>query len=310
MAENAIKGEEILFKIAEEVGELRGRQVTTANTTTSFTCASVTEADAFKYARARILGKGISSVSTNSSGGVFTVSPAFDSAPQVGDVLQLCWQQENKRALALAAMNEAIRAAYPYWYRETIHDQATATNTLAANTDRYALPATADALIAVGIQSSASMPIRWYTAVDKKTRERIFTVEGQAGAYYIRFHPTFLRGLGLHEVYAGKKLCLWFATREAELSNLAGATCQLPLDYFIVAAEIYRRRELNPGRTSQSQLPAASVALPQIQQVAQMELQRLGIGKRPPNKLLDEAAEEGAQETPQEETKPARKRKS
>ena len=308
MAENAISGEDILFKIAEEVGELRGRQVTTANTTTSFTCASVTEADSFKYARARVLGKGKSAVSANTSGGVFTVSPAFSSAPAAGDVLELCWQQENKRGLALAAMNEAIRAAYPYWYRETVVDQSAATLTLASNTDRYALPTAIDALIAVGIQTSANVPIKWQTAVDKKTKERIYTVEGQAGAYYIRFHPTFLRGLGYHEVNTGKKLCLWYATREPELTALTSATCQLPLDYFIVAAEIYRRRELNPGRTSPSQLQAASIALPQIQQVAQMELQRLGIGKRPPNKLLDEAGEEAVLEQPQVEEAPKRKK--
>lgn len=308
MAADAIAGQEILFKLAEEAGELRSRRVTTANTTTSFTCANVDEADAFKYARARVLGKGFSVVSTNTALGVFTVSPAFSSAPAAGDVLQLCWQNENKAGLAIAAMNEAIRAAYPYWYRETIVDQAVATLTLSASTDVYTLPTDIDALIAVGIQPASTNPIVWQTSIDKATRKRVFTVEGQQGAYALRFHADYLRGMGYHDIYAGKKLCLWYATREPELTDLTTAGCQLPTDYFIVAAEIYRRRELNPGRMSQSQMQAASIALPQIQAMAQAELQRLGIGKRPPNKLLDEAAEEQVAEAPQGATESGKRK--
>lgn len=284
MAANTITGYQALFKIAEEIGKTRSAHITTATSTTQVTCAGlsgIATSNQYRYGLARILGKGISVVQTNDANGVFTFSPAFTSAPVVGDTLELALWNANELGKAKEALNEAVRLSYPYWYQETIYDNSASTITLATATDSYTLPSNTSAVIAVGVQAT-NQPIKWITPYNQQTKQKAWTVEGQAGAYVIRFHPHYAR-VGFHQMYSGKKLCYWIAIRESEFAALTGTT-QLPVDYFTVGAEVYRRRELNDA--TRAELAAASVALPQLQQVAQTELQRLGIGKRPPNEVL------------------------
>jgi hypothetical protein len=287
MAASTVTGQEILFKMAEEMNEVKGDFVTAVTNSTQFTVAGLANAtNTYRYGLGRILGKGITVVTAQDANGNFTVSPAFSSAPTVGETFSVCWWKGKEQARAIEAANDAILISYPYWYRETKVDQSTATITLSAATDSYALPTDVDALIAVGIQLSASRPIRWFGPYLNKTK--VWSVEGQKGAYTIRFAPRFAR-IGFHEMYATQKLCLWYATREPLLTALSstGGTTQLPLEYFKIAAEIYRRRELNDA--NRRDLQVASVNLPQLQQMAQAELQRLMVGKRPPNLVMLEA---------------------
>ena len=292
MAATTISGDEILFYLAEEAGETKGGFLTSVTSTTSIAVTTLsTTSDTYKYALARVLGYSINTV-TAQTAAAFTVTPGFTglTSGDVGKVMTLCWWNGRKKDQAISAMNTAILLSYPYWYQETIVNAAAATLTLSASTDSYALPSGVDALIAVGVQLSASRPIRWQPPYSKEGK--CWSVEGQRGAYTIRFHPRFNR-YGYHEMYDTQKLCLWYATREPLLTATTGTT-QLPLSYFSVAAEIYRRRQLNDA--NRRDLQTASVNLPQMQQIAQAELQRLGVGKRPPNLLLMEAQTDGALE--------------
>lgn len=284
MAATTCTGQDILLAIAENVGELKGAFVTTANNTTNFTCSSITvAASTYLYATCRVLGKGNSVISAQTAAGVITVSTAFSSAPAAGDVFQWAWYTGNKVSDAIVAMNESIRYSWPFWYRETIVDRSSATITLAADTNSYSLPTACDGLLAIGIQPANNDPIEWLEWGDES--QPYWRVEGEPGAYTLRFTTRFTREGGIHEVYAGQSLCLHYATREPVLTDLTTSSCRLPLDYFWVAAQLYQIRNL--ANASRTELSTANVAIPQAQQMAALRLQSLGIGKQPPNRVMN-----------------------
>lgn len=287
MAENTVTMQDILRQMAYSAGETRGAYVASYSAPSIRCPGMATDARVnFQYALATILGKGTRSIATYlESSETVTMDTEFSPVPAGGDLITFLWFDPDKRALAEQAVNEAIALVYPYWYRETVVNAAAAAITLASGTDYYTLPAAVDGLIAVGIQTSSSLPIEWYAPKDLKTDKTLWVVEGQAGNYTVRFTRNFMRGQGIHEINTGQKLCLWYATRESALTALTGASgsTQLPLDYFTVASQIYARYLLarNP-----EEMAKAAATLPQLDALAPAQLQKLGIGKRPPNELL------------------------
>lgn|SRR5512142_1604377 len=308
MAANTITGYQALFKVAEETGELRAGYVTASADTTHATVGSLAtnnSDNAFNTGLMRLQGSTAtpSVISTyTGSTGAFVLATALTGLA-VGVRVEWAWWDGNKYGKAWEAINQAILAAWPYWYQETITTQATSTVTLAAGTDLYDLSAVSpavDGIIRVGVQSASGKPITWYDQEEnlgdygtRKPRRPVWKMEGQAGAYSIRFLPSFSREGTFADAFTGQKLCLWYATREPVMASEAGTT-QLVKEYFVVAAEIYRRRELNLA--SRIDLITANVNVPQIQQVAQAQLAILGIGKRPLNELLSEITLDKAQD--------------
>lgn len=349
MAVKTITGRSILFKIAEDTDNLKSAFVSTTGSTTSVTCPSVdVDANTYQYAIGRVLGKGDCVISSHTNAGVFTVA-TLDSAPVANEVFQFAWWTGNKMGDAIASMNEAIRYAWPFWYRERFTEVAltgtvakngttaiTGTGTLfltelvpgdnisvpgtatevrevatitsntaltvtsafansatgqtatftsgittAAGTYRYALPTSCDALLAIGVQSGTE-PVEWFDWGDETAPA--WQVEGQRGAYFLRFNPRFSREGALPDRYA-TTLILHYATREPELTDLTTSTCQLPKDYFSVASTAYAMRNLQTA--SRVDLVTANVAVPLLQEQAKIAVQSLGIGKRPPNRVLN-----------------------
>lgn len=154
--------------------------------------------------------------------------------------------------------------------------------TLASTTHDYALPPSTDAVLAIGI-SNANEPVKWFKDTDESAK--YWRVYGQKGAYRIQFDPAFHRSGSFAAVYTGSTLKLQVACREPELTSLTTSTCQLPLDYFIVASLAYNMRQLQTA--SREDLVTANVAVPLVQEQARLQLQSMGIGKRPPNKVLN-----------------------
>ena len=154
--------------------------------------------------------------------------------------------------------------------------------TLASTTHEYVLPSSVEAVLAIGVENS-NEPVKWFTNTDDSAQ--YWRVYGQRGAYRIQFSPTFSRIGSFAGVYSTKTLKLQVACREPELTALTTDTCQLPLDYFIVAALSYNMRQLQTA--SREDLVTANVAVPLVQEQARLQLQSMGIGKRPPNKVLN-----------------------
>ena len=269
------------------MGEKRSEYISAVNSTVNTVRGiSLGHSTTFLYGLARIQGKGIRQVTAyDDSLQTVTVASAFSAVAAAGDVLEIIFWDAEKRANAFAAINEAIRLSWPYWYRETTVLASASAITLATATDNYNLPTDCDGLIAVGIQMT-NENVRWIPPVNKLTGQEYYRSEGSPGAPLVRFYPRFNREGGLNQYYTGQKLCTWYATREPVMTAETGAsgTTQLPTEYFsTVAAEIYRRRWVG------SKMDAGDErALPLLQTVAQQTLQKLGYGKRPVNALMEE----------------------
>lgn len=298
MAATTITGQQALFAVAEELGEVRSEYITSVTTADTVVVArgiSLGQTTSFKYALAQVLNKGIRQVTAyDDTIQKITVASDFSSALAAGDVIQLCWWDGDKRNKAWAAINEAIRISWPFWYRETVVNASSSAITLSSSTESYALPTDCDGLIAVGIQTSSSEQISWIFPKDSDTDGRTFyRVEGSPGALTVRFYPRFNRDGAFNVVYNSQKLCTWYAAREPVMTaeSSTGGTTQLPAEYFAsVGAEIYRRRLIGTRPDGGDER-----VFPSLQQVAQAELQRLGYGKRPINALADEYAKDQPQ---------------
>lgn len=294
MAANTITGEQILFKIARDAREIRSTFIHTVTSQTVLICRGfgLGANDTLKYALAHVFDKGYRQITVwNAATETLTLASGFGSNVAAGEVIQVAWWDATMRALAVHAINEAIRASYPYWYQETIVDQSAATLTLAAGTYSYALPAAVDALLAIGIQPTSSDDIFWIPAQEQdpfgKPKEN-YRVEGQAGAFTLRVMPRYNREGAIADVWSGKKICLHYATREPEITAETGTT-QLPLDYFKVATDVYLRNKLNDPNGLE-----ANIAL--TKEAAREAIAKLGIGKRPPSLLVQQPQTENPKE--------------
>lgn len=288
MAETTVTGQEILFKCFGDAGEILSEMITTVSSQTSLIVTGLSKDPhlTLKYALARIgTSSGIRQITGwNHASQTVTLASGFSVTAAVGNVLDVCGEDGRKRGQLFDAVNEAIRAAWPFWYRETIVNAAASSITLAANTHSYSLPAACAALIAIGVQDTSNDAIDWIKVGDEAAD--FFAVEGQEGAFTIRFHPRFTRNGSFADEYSGENLCTWYAEREAALDNEADTT-QLPLAYFTLASQIYmtrRLRESTPDKVSVDALSAQQLAV-----MAQTELGKLGLGKAPPNPLVAKA---------------------
>jgi hypothetical protein len=287
---NTITGQEILFKMAADCGEVTSEFITAVTSQTVLICRGLGRDlhNTYKYALARVLGKGIRQITAwDEATQTLTLESSFSPDVETGEVIQVAWWNAAARNIAVHAINEAIRAAYPYWYREVIVNQGASTLTLATNDYEYDLPVAIDALLAIGIQPTANDNIQWIVARDGE-REN-YRVEGQAGAYVLRLLPRYSREGAIADVYDGKKICLHYATREPELTAEDGTT-QLPLDYFKLATSVYLRNKLNVPEAL-----SANVAL--SKEEAAEAIAKLGIGKRPPSLLVYNQQQDEAEET-------------
>ncbi len=301
MAANTITGQQILFKIARDVGEIKNAWITTVTSNTTFVCSSLIDSSAgaatlYQNALGRDLNVATTIATVTSYTGstaTFVVSPAL--SPVVGDRFQFCWWNADKRGMAFDAINEAIRLSWSVWNQQTIIDRSTATITLAAGTHSYALPSGVGTLLRVGVQPTTVDPISWFEPLT------VWSVEGQEGALTLRFQPNFASMLPLlpawtskirmnmgiggtfADAYSGQLLCLEYVVREQPLANESGTT-QLPLDYFWEASRIYIE-ELLTKSPSQQDLIGLNVAIPQIQRNADSAKARLAQMKDRPRQV-------------------------
>lgn len=287
MAANTVTGQQILFKVSADVNEMLSDYITTVNSQTSLRVNGISQDphNTLKYALARIAGGGIKQITAwNHANQTMTLAGTFGVTAVDGMLLDVAGHDGKKRALIFDSINEAIRAAYPFWYQETVVNAAASAITLAAGTNSYALPTDVSALIAIGIQPASTDPIQWFKVGEPGMD--FFAVEGQEGAYTIRFFPRFTRNGSFADEYTTQKLCTWYATKEPELDDESDTT-QLPMDYFSVAAEAYLRRSLRGSEPDKLQQDV--LAQQNLREVARNTLGRLGLGKEPPNPIVAKA---------------------
>lgn len=283
MAVNSISALQILFRMGGDLGETRGFRIASVTNSAYMSLALPTSTDAneYQWAFAQVFGKGLSQVTSHTSVGVATFSPAFGTLPTAGEVVGMAFWNPNKAQQALDALNAFIEASFPFWYREVRLDQnnltladgtATTLQTLAVDTDTYSLPSDCAILSRVGIQADADRA--WnheYAPMD------LWRVEGNEGAKRIRF---FNNGrVYIPGAHAGQGLCLHYMAREPKLNSLWSTSCQIPLEAFSKAAVYFKQRNLwRDGRTD---LTTDNVALPQTQMEANAAWARVGAVKTP-----------------------------
>lgn len=299
MAANTVSAQDILFYIAHSNDKTISEFVSTGGSTTVVSARGIRRDPHidYTYALARVAGKGIRSISAwDPSSEQITVGSAFSSIVNAGEVIEIAGWDARERRLMFNCANIAIRAAFPFWWRETVVEAAASTLALLANTNSYSLPTDVSALLEIGVQANANSPVRWLGKVSEAPGW--FFVEGQEGAFTIRFAPRYSREGGFHQVYAGKNLCTKYAVREAELTD-ESSTTQLPLAYFVVASAAFKMLYLGEDPEEAEPQARASLDMQQyalLAQMAQTELQKLMIAKVPPNPYV--APQQQSQESP------------
>lgn len=246
---NAVTAHQVLLKVADEVGETHSGFIETVTTPTEFICPGISPGPGtnFKYALATIEGGGITTVTAYYADiDTIVISSGFTPTAATGNVLTVALWDANKKGQLQRAINQAILASYPHWYREVVLDlnnnvMADGLTTftmqgLSSSSFEYSLPSDVSTLSRVGLQSHTTSPPIWFPPLN------LWRVTGQAGSLKVRFSnlTTFVGD------NAGTTLCFWYEAREPQFSTFANTeTTQLPLDYFTVAAEIYSRRIAN-----------------------------------------------------------------
>lgn len=278
--------EQILFKVAEDLKETKSGFVTHRTSDTVFRCGGLTNTtdDFYNYGLMREVG-GSTIVTITDYAGTnreFTVGSGLTVA--VGDQMEFCWWNADKRNTAIAASNEAIRMSWDFFHREVVVEAASSGITFAAGDDDYDLPEACDALLEIGVGAN---PISWFPPVEQNGQLN-WRTEGQPGALVLRLAEKFNRVGTIADNYPSQGAALHYRTREAEIAP--GGTTQLPLNYFTVAAWIYARQALN--KASRLDLQTASVNIPQLEQAARMEIERLSVGKLLPSLLMAQGQEE------------------
>lgn len=259
MAANTITGQQILFKVARDVGELKAARITTYTSATSFICLGLTETTTDFYVGALLREVGGAVIGTisayNGTTKAITLAGTGVTGLAAGDIVEFCWWNADKRAYAFAAINEAIRGAHLFWFRDVEETTSTATLVFDQDTYAYTLPSAVSKLLQIGVQPDASYPPYWFDPrLDWK-------VTGQEGAFTL----VLLDGCILQQNYNAEKILLKYVTWEPELASETGTT-QLPLDYFWTASAHYVENALNDA--SRLDLATANVNVPQIQRRA------------------------------------------
>lgn len=280
MAAITVNGRAILFKLAHDLSEMKAARVTAKTSDTQFVCGLLSETadDTYNYGLMREQGSATYVQITDYVGSTKTFTVSSGLSVTVGDLMEFCWWNADKFAAALDAINEAIRFSWDYWYREVIIEAASSGITLAAGDDDYDLPAACDVLMEIGVGAN---PITWIPPVEPSGRVN-YRVEGEPGALVLRVAERYSREGTLADLHTGKELALHYRTREPEIAEIGDT--RLPLAYFTVAAWLYARRALNDA--SRLDLQTASVNIPQLQQAAHAELEKLGIGRALPSLLV------------------------
>lgn len=120
-SESAPTGRDILFKVAEDVGATRSAFVSEVQAQTQLRCngLSLGQTQSFTYGLARIIGKGIRQITGyRDADQRVTVASSFDSTVSAGELIEVCWWDADRAALAQSAVNEAIRESWPWFYRQ------------------------------------------------------------------------------------------------------------------------------------------------------------------------------------------------
>ena len=249
MADTTVTAQQVLLRVADEIGEVQSAFVDNVSST-EVRAAGISRGQGvnYQYALASIEGKGIRTVSTYyEADETLVVSSAFSPVVAAGDVISIYLWDANKRAKVQRAINQAIWASFPFWYREVLLDlnnsllaDGVTTWTLQeleAGTYQYGLPTDLITLSRIGLQTGAANAPIWYAPLAN------WRVSGQEGAFELNFRYQPVDFVAEH---AGKSLCLHYAAREPQFSTFTSSdTTKLPLDYFSVAAAIYRRWEMS-----------------------------------------------------------------
>lgn len=290
MPANTNNGRKILFEMAIALSEMKSARVSARTSDTSFTCGLLTEDedDVYNYGLMRV-ADGTTYVQITDYVGatkVFTVGSGLTIA--VGSLVEFCWWNADKFSAALGAMKAAVRLSWDYFFREVLVEAASSGVTLAAGDDDYDIPAACDVLLEIGIGAN---PIMWIPPVDPSGRQN-YRVEGQPGALVLRTAERYSREGTLADLHSGKNIAWHYRTREPELTE-TGDT-QLDLQYMrALGAWAYALAALNDA--SQFDLPNVSLLLPQLQQTAEAEMKRLGIGRALPSLLVAQQEQQAAQ---------------
>lgn len=222
-------------------------------------------------------------VAKNGTTTVTGTSTLFLSELNIGDYITIPGTADETRLISAIASNTSLTVSSTFANTASGQTCTIASNvTLAAGTYLYDLPPACDALLAIGIQPTGK-PVEWLDWGDESSM--YWSVEGQRGGYKLRFHQHFSREGAIPDVYTTSNLILWYATREPELTTLTTDSCQLPVDYFVVGAAVMAIRNLQTA--SRVDLVTSNVAVPQLQDQARLVLQSLGVGKRPPNRVIN-----------------------
>lgn len=128
-----ITGQQALFQIAEDVGELHAAFIKTVNSQTSLKCIGIQQftEQTFSYALARVFGKGIRQITAYSPADeTVTLASSFDSNVSAGELIEVVFYDPIRYATAISSINSAIRDSFPYFYRE-IKTRSALTGTVA-----------------------------------------------------------------------------------------------------------------------------------------------------------------------------------
>ncbi len=301
MTANTISGQAALFALALEAGEMKSGFVTASADTTHVTIGKLANQFADSYfvsGTMHLMGTNVYSLITTYTGssGAFVLQTALTGVLPNSRV-EFCFWDDNKFGAAMGALNRAIIDSYHRWWREVVTTLSDAVITLAANTFSYDLPTACVDLLQIRPQTTSTYEYPWLDPQD------LWRVEGEEGALKLRFYPNYTGGGSYYRpdqshiyeyssgagnffsnAFATYVLCLRYRARETPFTSLTSTT-ELPLDYMgSVGAEIYMTERLTKRRGTD--LQSDNVALPQIQQRAQMARDRL-IRKPPaPRKIL------------------------
>lgn len=278
MAETTVTGKQILFRVAQELDEVRYAYIETVTSQTVLRCPGLrANNEFFKHGLVQVLGNGIRGVSGfDPSTETLTLSSAMPSTVAAGDVVEVIGWDAQKVGRMRQAINAAIDASYPYFYREVFLDADR--NTLADGVTTFTLPTIesgmyeydlpTDCMHLAEVGWSSDDEFQWYP------RMHIWRTVGDGGALRVRFNPA----AGIVDGRAGGALGFHYEAREPQLTSMDDET-QLPLDYFVTAAMIYKRGQMNrvPG---ENEIPALTT-MPFSQQATADALRRLGAIKKP-----------------------------
>ncbi len=115
--------EDAMFVVAEDVGEIRSAFVKTVTSQSVLVVPGISmgQTSTFKYGIARTPGaaqpRQVSAY--NDASQTITITSAFDGVTvAAGALLEVAWGSAEKYAMARAAVNQAVRESYPYYYRD------------------------------------------------------------------------------------------------------------------------------------------------------------------------------------------------